>query len=172
MTDKELIISYLKGEEKSFEVLVKKYINLVFSFSYKHTDNVQDAEDIIQETFLRAWRNIKKFDLNRDFKVWIITIAKNASIDMKKKKRSIAYLNEDKFIDFKSLPEELINNFDANRMINSAFKKISPKYQNVLSLYYEKCLNFREIADYLGESINTVKSRHRRALIDLRKIIS
>jgi len=70
------------------------------------------------------------------------------------------------------LPHELLEKAGMAQVLNAAMEKLSPKYRMVLFLRYNDHFNFREIAESLGESINTVKSRHRRALIMLKNLLS
>ena len=61
-SDEQLIFNYLKGDEKSLEILIKKYLKAIYNFVYRYVENSQEAEDITQETFVKAWRNLKKFN--------------------------------------------------------------------------------------------------------------
>jgi len=175
-TDQQIISDYLKGDNKSLEILIKRYLRPIYGFVYKYAGNVQEAEDITQDVFIKVWRNLKKPALHRiysgagfnpkqgSFKTWIFSIAKNTCIDWLRKKKTIS-LSEietgesDNFFEHASI----------SQLLESATEKLLPKYQTVLSLYYNDDLNFREIAERLKESPNTVKSRHRRALIMLKK---
>jgi len=175
--EEKLVAQYLKGDEKALEILIKQYLKPIYSFVYSYVGNASDTEDITQEVFVKMWRNIKKFDQQKSFKTWFFTIAKNASIDFLKKKKPIPFSKfenekgQNVFLDNLAapilLPSEIFNRAD----IDSALKKLSPKYRLVLSLYYGAQLNFREIADSLDEPLNTIKSRYRRALILLKKFL-
>lgn len=181
-TDENLISGYLKGDKSAFEELVKRYMKPVYSFICRNTGSAKDAEDITQEVFVRVWKNVKKFDKDKSFKTWIFSIAKNASIDFLRKKKTLPFsafedsegkntIIENLVDSAFSLPE-FLKQKDISKMIISAVNKLPKKYQEILSLRYNSELSFREISLFSGESINTVKSRHRRALIALRKILS
>lgn len=184
--EKQLIEAYLNGDYKSLELLVRQYLGPIYGFVYKQVGNAQDAEDITQEVFIKVWKNINKFDGNKSFKSWIFSIARNSIIDFIRKnrlasgeKKSIPFSNfeneegnnilDGMLIDAGLLPDEIYEQKETKSMISKAMGKLSTKYQSVLSLYYEKEFNFREIAQMLGEPIDTVKSRHRRGLMVLRK---
>lgn len=179
--DTILIQNYLLGDDKSFEILVKEYLKPIYSFVYRYVESAQDAQDITQEVFVKVWRNLKKFDQEKSFKTWIFSIAKNAAIDFLRKKKPIPFSkfeNEegenmlvDTLADPITLPSELFKQADIARMLTSAMKKLSPKYRMVLYLRYNDHFKFREIAESLGKPFHTVKSRHRRALILLKKIL-
>ena len=109
-------------------------------------------------------------------------MAKNATIDFLRKKKTapfFAYENEDgenlitkNLIDPFPLPDESIDRLNLIQILNSAIDSLSPKYRLVLSMRYYDDFNFREIAESSQESFNTIKSRHRRALVKLKKILT
>ena len=181
-TDKQLVTNYLKGDERALEILIKQYLKPIYSFTFRFVGNGQEAEDITQEVFLKVWRNLKKFDQKKKFKTWIFSIAKNTSIDFLKKKKTIPFSefeNEEgknKFIerltDPASLPEELFKRIGIEEMFDAIINQLSPKYRMVLFLRYNDYFTFREIAETLGEPLNTIKSQHRRALIRLKKLLT
>ncbi len=178
-SDRQLISEYLKGDEKSLEVLIKRYLKQIYGFAYKYVKDSQNAEDITQEVFVKAWKNIRKFNRQKDFKPWIYAIARNASLDFLKKKKPVLFSDLENSKDFADnirdkslLQDKLSEQTDLNKVLMSEMDKLSVKYRLVLSMYYKDCFNFREISKILGESINTVKSRHRRGLILLRQFVS
>ena len=181
ISDKELISRYIKGDSKSLEVLVKRYLNLIYSFVYRYIGGGPEAEDITQEVFVRVWKNIKKFDKDKSFKTWIFTIAKNACVDYFRKKKEIPFSNFEKengnsifdnLADSAALPLELLEQKDIATMLSRAMEKIYSKHRMVLYLRYNDHFTFKEIAESLGEPLNTVKSQHRRGIISLKKILT
>lgn len=179
ITDEQLVNQYLKGDEESLEILIKQYLKPIYSFVYHYLGNVSDAEDVAQEVFVKMWRNLKKFDGQKKFKTWIFTIAKNTCLDYFRKKKIVPmFLLEDddnkidNLIDLSSQPNKIVEQLDAQQKITPVLDKLSAKHRLVLNLYYQDQLNFREIGKKLNESINTIKSRYRRALNILRKIIT
>ena len=117
-SDAELITKYLKGDEASLRILIERYLASVYRFVRGYVKNDSDAEDITQETFVRAWRNFHTFDHEKSFKTWIFAIAKHASIDALKKKKAINFSlfdNEDgdnilseMLMDTGLLPDEIL----------------------------------------------------------------
>jgi len=180
--DKELINLYLEGDEKSLEILIKRYLKPIYNFVRRYVGFSPDAEDVVQSIFLKMWKNIKKFDQGKNFKTWLFSIAKNASVDFLRKKRDIPFSRfEDKegrniivdgLKDVFPLPSEVAEHNDISRSLSLALEKIPADYRMVLFLRYNDHFTFREIAESLGESINTIKSRHLRALTALKKIIT
>ena len=182
-SDQELIAGYLADDEHSLKLLIERYFRPIYSFVYRFAGNAstQDAEDITQDVFVKVWRHIKKFDKEKSFKTWIFSIAKNAAIDFLKKKKTIPFSefeNEDgentimeKLTDSSPLPHELLERKEIGEMLAKAMENLSPKYRMVIFLRYNDHFTFREIAESLDEPLHTVKSRHRRALIMLKKEI-
>jgi RNA polymerase sigma-70 factor (ECF subfamily) len=181
--DHDFILAALAGDQDSFAVLVERYVSPVYKFSYRYVRNGPDAEDIAQETFLRVWKNLKKFDQSKNFKTWIFAIAKNASLDLLKKKKPMPFSQigeEDDAIDAVLAPYVAVNDmsddvFDQGLLrknFDLALAKLPSHYRAVMVLRYTDNLKFREIAERLGEPIDTVKSRHRRGLALLRNIVN
>lgn len=180
--DQQLVADYIAGDEKSLEILIKRYLKPIYSFAYRYVGNSQDAEDVIQKVFIKVWRNLKKFDHDKSFKTWIFSITKNTSIDWLKKKKAMPFSNfeneegENVFVetlaDPAPLPDELFERMGVAQMLASAIGKLSSKYSMVLFLRYNDHFNFREIAETLDEPLNTIKSRHRRGIALLKKLLT
>jgi len=180
-SDEQLIIRFLKGDEESLEILIKRYLKPIYSFAFRFVGNSQEAQDLTQEVFVKVWRNLKRFDQNKKFKTWIFAITKNACLDWRKKKRAIPFSELEHVDDGKSfienipdthlLPNELLERIDVANFLNKALEKLSTKYRMVLLLRYNDHFTFREIAEILGESIDTIKSRHRRGIAVLRELL-
>lgn len=179
--DNELIKKFLeKNDKKSLHVLIKKYLDYVYNFIHIYIKSEEECEDITQETFLKVWKNIKKFDLDKNFKVWLFKIAKNTALDYLKKKKNINFsdLNIKDQNEIELIIEEQrdkIKELDDKNNINIVkeyIEKLPFKYRQIINLYYFSDFNLREISELLGESQNTVKSKHRRAINILKKQIN
>lgn len=182
-TDEQLIKLAIKEDKTALEMLVARYIKIVYCFVYKYARNREDAEDITQEIFIKVWKNLNKFDNDKKFRPWLYEIAKNTSLDFLKKKKAIPFSHLDSEEDYylgrfdtiggntvKSPAVMAEQSFLVNKL-SSVIKILSPKYAEIISLYHEQELNFREIAEMKGKSINTIKSRYRRALSLVKRII-
>ncbi|OGN28160.1 MAG: hypothetical protein A3A33_02285 [Candidatus Yanofskybacteria bacterium RIFCSPLOWO2_01_FULL_49_25] len=183
-TDQRLIAAYLKkGDEQSLEELVRRYLPLVYGFVRNYTGNDDCAADIAQETFVKAWRNLKKFDRSKSFKTWIFTIAKNTAIDWLKKKRDVSFSSLeadrteedqafiDRIHDSQPSPAELTARGMEQRRLSLAMAQLPVAYNSVLNLRHYSELTFREIGIRLKQPLNTVKSRYRRGLALLKKLL-
>ncbi len=171
-SDQQLITDCLRGDDKSLEFLIKRYLKPIYSFVCRYTGNSQDAEDIAQEVFIKVWRNLKKFDQQKSFKTWIFSIAKNTSIDWLRKKKKGENLLTETLADPAPLPNEIVEQVGIAETLNTAMSQLTSKCRMVLFLRYNDHFTFREIAETLREPLNTIRSRHRRALIQLKKILS
>lgn len=183
-TDEQLIKLAIEENKSALEMLVARYIKVVYRFVYKYARNREDAEDITQEIFVKVWKNLNKFNHNKKFRPWLYEIAKNTSLDFLKKKKAIpfSHLNLEANDNFERLddigentvksPAIMVEQSLLANKLSAIIKILSPKYTEIISLYHEQELNFREIAEIKEESINTVKSRYRRALSLVKKIIS
>lgn len=193
-SDEQLVARYLKGEQKALEILIAKYLKPIYGFVFRYVGDAAEAEDVVQEVFLRVWRNIKKFNprksrftnlrerRQKSFKTWLFSIAKNASLDFLRKKKTALFSDFDNkdttnaiidsLVDPAPLPSDIFERKDLADVLESALGRLSPNYRSVIILHHDSGLTFQEIADASGESLNTVKSRYRRALINLRGILA
>lgn len=182
-TDEELIADYLSGEEAAFGELTNRHLRGVYSFALRLVGDAAAAEDISQETFLKAWKSLKKYNqASSKFKTWLLRIARNTAIDYLRKKKHIplsAFENEaggnvlaETVADTGELAPTMLERLDDARELHEVLAQLSPKHREILLLYYSNDLTFEEIAQMLGEPANTVKSRHRRALVALRTLIA
>jgi len=167
-------------KSKQFEELVRIHLDAVYAFCLKYMRTQVDAEEAAQEAFVKAWKNFSRYDFSRDFKNWIFEIAKNTCLDMIKKKKALPFSTfedadgsnfiAESFVSDEILPHEYAEQSLTQGTVRAAVSKLAPIYKKVLEMYYQRGLNFREIAEALDESLDTIKSRHRRAIISLRKI--
>jgi RNA polymerase sigma-70 factor (ECF subfamily) len=171
----------MSGNEEAFPFLVHRYLNSVYAFIYRYVESEGDAEDLTQDVFLSVWKNLDRFDEQKKFKAWILTIAKNTSLNWIKKKKPILFSkiereNEefvfaDLIVDSSPLPDTILTEKEFRSTLSSAIATLHPRYRTVLSLRYNKDFTFQEIADALHEPLHTIKSRYRRALLMLKKLI-
>lgn len=181
-TDEQLVNEYIAGDEEAFRALVERYVRPVYGFVSRFIPGKGDAEDITQDVFISVWKHIRGFDTEKRFKTWIFTIAKNTALNRLKKKKPKLFseftLEEeeksaivDSLPDPTSLPEDIFMHKELSRELIEALETLPPMYRLVLLLYYFEDFSLQETAEILKESLNTVKSRHRRGLIILRKYL-
>lgn len=180
-TDKELIAEYAAGDEEAFKTIVTRYLKPLYNFIYRLTGKQEEADDITQEVFVKLWKNIKKYNPDQNFKPWLYKITRNTTIDWQRRRKAVVFSDfetedgenyfEESLTDLNPLPEEVFSRAEDKKFMDGVLKKISPLYREVLSLYYESDMTFDEIGKVLGKPLNTVKSQHRRAIMQLRKLL-
>lgn len=180
--DKKLIVDFLEGDVDALDVLVERNLKMVYRYAFRMTRDMEDAEDITQDTFVKLWKNIEKFDLDKNFRTWLLGIAHNTAIDLLRKKRDFVFSDFDTensensfselIVDPVPLPAVVFENAEKKKILDKALENLSFESREVLTLYFEDDLTFSEIGDILNKPLNTVKSQYRRALIALRKFLS
>lgn len=181
-SDEELIADFVAGDEAAFTELVERHLKTVYSFVVRFVGNSHEAEDIVQETFLKAWKSASSYRTEASkFKTWVLRIARNTAIDHLRKKKHIPFSEFDNAEGQNVLaetvpdPEALQDVRFAKKQdaeaITEALQKLSPEAREIVLLHYTNGLTFQEIGDMLGRPHNTVKSRHHRAIINLRKLL-
>ncbi len=180
-TDQELISEYLEGNGTAIEVLVDKYLPSIYRFTWRQTGNKEEANDITQEVFVKVWKNLKRYDPKQSFKTWIMTIARNTSIDWLRKKRALAFSDldnkyteeafEDTLVDNELLPDQVYEQAEAKGTVDELLKGLTEVQRSTVTLRINEHLPFEEISAIMGKPLNTVKSYYRRALLSMRKAL-
>lgn len=180
ITDDKLVASYAKGNNKAFDILLKRHQDKVFNYIFKIVKNEDIANDIFQDTFVKAIMTIKqgRYTENGKFPAWISRIAHNLIIDYYRQEKSENMQSCDvedvDILNKKELSEETIEDVIITDQIHSDVKhlvKILPDLQReVLLMRYYKNMSFKEIAEATGVSINTALGRMRYAILNMRRI--
>lgn len=181
MDDRLLIEAHLAGDGKAFERLLGGYLSPIYSFVFQMARDREVTDDIVQETFIKAWKNLAGFDREKSFKTWLFTIAKHTAYDYFKKKKAVPFSAFDdgeggnvfeEIADGQILPDEILGRAEVVEDLDRALEKLPEGSRNILVLAYKEDLSLQEIAEILGEPYNTVKSRHNRALHKLRQVLA
>jgi RNA polymerase sigma-70 factor, ECF subfamily len=162
---------------------VERYASPLYNFTAR-LSNRNDASDIVQESFIKAWKNIHRFNpAKASFKTWIFTIAKNTTTDFLRKRKSILFTDMEREVDDVAtsfaenipdeslLPDDSLQKLQDVEFLNNTLEKLRIEYREVLILHYQEEMTFEEIGEILGKPLNTVKSQHRRAILELRKLL-
>ncbi len=168
--DAALVVAARGGSAEAFALLVDRYRGPVVRLAFRLTRDADEAKDIAQDSFLRAYRRLGDFQPDRPFSRWLFVIARNASLDtIRRRRRAASYAVHDEAPPQEVSPEDLaVRNDEASR-VHLALDALPPKYRDVLELYYVSDLRYRDVALELGIPIGTVKtyiSRAKRRLRD------
>lgn len=169
-----------KGDQVAFTFLLDFFWNEVYGFMLKRTQNETDSEDIVIETFAKAFDRIATYNPEYAFNTWLIAIAKNVHIDLLRKKRSSLFIEitdeEDQqaynVADTSPSPEDKLIKEQNLSSLLECIKQMKPQYQEVIQLRYFQELSYQEIADQLSEPLNNIKVKLLRAKKLLAEIIT
>ena len=176
VSNSELVKKSQLGDKSGFEELVKRHQDLVFSLSFKLTGNRELANDVAQESFIRAWKAIEKFRGDSTFGTWIYRITVNTAWTLRKKAKKHYSLNiedtqEPVVIDEKKDPELVAINSDLSVVLRKALNQIPLEQRIIVELKNIEGRSHKEIADYLDISVTAAKVRLHRAHQKLRNIL-
>lgn len=176
VSDEELIKRFQEDDLTAYDAIVLRYKDQLLNFAYRFLGNVEEAEDIVQETFLRLYRNRHAYRQIAKFSTWIYTIAGNlAKTELRKRKRrksvSISDMGfEDKEYELEdemANTEQQANSALTDRIIQKAIDELSPRFREVIILRDIQELSYEEIGSILHIPLGTVKSRVNRARLKL-----
>lgn len=180
--DQHLIHLARQGDQKAYEALLKKYRNLVYHVMIKMVRNPQEAEDLCQEAFIKAFNALDSFNEEFAFSTWLMKIATNNCIDFLRKRKlktysidePIQYKDEQVKVevpDHDPTPEKVLLSDERSAQIQEAVNSLPPRYRHVILLRHMEEKTYEEIADILKLPLGTVKARIFRAREMLNKKI-
>lgn len=181
LDDKELISGYLEGRNEYLEILIQRYLKLIYNFIYARVGDESVAEDLVQETFVKVWRSFKTFDNTKSFKTWLFRIAKNTLIDWLRKQKRLATISLDESSSFEEkienlnhldyLSPEILEKAESVQQLDEAINQLPEKYQLIMTAYYHEGRGLKEISKNFQVPYNTVKSYYRRAVLLVKKLL-
>ena len=173
VSELDLVKRCQAGETEAFDELVTRYRTRIFAMIYNMVHNEQDAWDLAQDSFVKAWKSIKRFRGRSSFYTWIYRIVMNVTIDWLRKKRvKGAGVEFDDAIQLREvnpasktlpkadpLPYERMERTEVRARIDNAITQLSPEHRAVILMKETEGMQYHEIAEALGCSIGTVMSR-------------
>lgn len=174
--DEELAARAVRGDKEAFAELVRRYEKPIFALAYRMVGSREDAKDLTQESFLKAYRALAGFKENARFSPWLYAIANNLCIDFLRRKSRRALSLDEPYPDGgeRQLPGGVepgneLERQEARLQVHLALDKLPPKFKNILILRHMQDLSYEEIAQILGIPLSLVKTHLFRAREALRK---
>jgi RNA polymerase sigma-70 factor (ECF subfamily) len=177
-----LVAEAKEGNAEAFTVLVNQYERNIFRLALNITSNKEDAEDVLQETFLKAYTHLGRFQGNSRFYTWVVRIAVNESLMKLRKRRSDRQVSLDEkletdddsllpreIVDWGDNPEQRYAKTEWQEILAEATQSLEPAFRTVFTLRDVEQLSTEETAEALGLSVPAVKSRLLRARLKLRQ---
>jgi RNA polymerase sigma-70 factor (ECF subfamily) len=176
-----LVTQAREGDNRAFADLVKRYEAKIFRLAQHITQNREDAEDVLQETFLKAYEHLDQFQGNSKFYTWIVRIAVNQALMKLRRRKTDKSVSLDESIDtgedtvtreiaaWDEDPEQRFSREELGEILDSSIQSLAPTYRSVFLLRDVDDLSTEETAEALGISVPAVKSRLLRARLQLRE---
>jgi RNA polymerase sigma-70 factor (ECF subfamily) len=178
VTDETLIAQFQNGDVQAFDVLVRRYKDQLLNYVFRFVGNRVDAEDIVQETFLRVYKNKHYYKEIAKFSTWVYTIAGNlAKTELRRRKRrkifSVSnFVNDERDFDIPDTahnPEKEVDGSMKDDVIQRTIEKLPPKFKEVILLRDVQGFAYEEISQILNIPLGTVKSRVNRGRLKLQE---
>ncbi|HEY43658.1 MAG TPA: sigma-70 family RNA polymerase sigma factor [Anaerolineae bacterium] len=168
----ELVLKAQAGDAGAFDRLVEIYTPRLYQVVRRFASDRGEAEAIVQETWLRAWRALPRTVKDRPMGPWLVRIAVNVTRDIWRKKKPLDFADtggeEDFLQDERPGPEERMSQKEALESLVRGVERLRPEYRMVIALRYDAVLSYQEIASALNLPVNTVRTHLHRAKNTLR----
>lgn len=168
-SDREVIDLVLKGDDKKYELLVYKYQNFAFTIALRYTKNREDAEELAQSAFVKAYLNLKDYRGDAKFSTWLYTIVSSLCLSfLRKKKLDIYSLDSEAVFERadateSNLRSDIIEQHSRVSLLNRAIEKLNADDAKILTLFYKAEQSLDEIAQILHIEPNNAKVKLHRA---------
>ena len=185
LTDSQVVQSFLDGNERAFGELVRRYDNRLLNFVYRTVGDRERAQDLVQETFVRVYRHLHRFDQSKKFSTWIYTIASNlAKNELRNRSRNPLVLfqtikkNWDadhrplEWEDNSYRPDDLFRKRHLRELVEKVVQQLPEHHRLVFVLRELEGKTYEEISDITGVNLGTVKSRLNRARNNFARMIA
>jgi RNA polymerase sigma factor (sigma-70 family) len=175
LSDNEIINQVLSGNSSAFAELVNRYQNYVFTLSLRMVKNREDAEEVAQDAFVKAYKYLAGFKGESKFSTWLYTITNNTAISFLRKKRlEIHSLDNEKIFEMadskdSGMSANLVEQKSKLAMVNNAVALLNPDDSLIITLFYKAEQSLEETAKILGIEINAAKVRLFRARTRLKE---
>lgn len=172
LSDNELVTLSTSGNKKSFEIIVRRYQKLIYNIVFQMTKNHEQTADVTQETFLKVYRALNTFNTKREFRPWILKIARNTTLNSLRKNRKETSIDDSEVYIEPSTniePSKILEQKLSQQTLQEALKTIPKNQRETFLLKYQHDLSYNEISEITDLSISSIKSLLFRARESLRK---
>lgn len=175
-SDADLVTRYRAGDPGAFAELVRRYTGAVFNLNYRFTADRAEAENLTQETFLRAWNALPRLALDRPLKQYLLRIALNLCRDWADKNHGFVIQSLDADDEQSKLPSDeggldRLSEAELAQQVRAHLEQLPPMYRAVITLRYTEGLSYEELAEALDLPLNTVRTHLSRAKARLRELL-
>lgn len=174
-SDSEIISQVLNGNQQAYAGLVNRYQNYVFTLTLRMIKSREDAEEVAQDVFIKAYKYLADFRGASKFSTWLYTIVNNTCITfLRKKKLDVHSLDNEKVFEIaeskdSGMNANLVEQKSRQGMVNNAIRMLNPDDAEIITLFYKNEQSLDEIAAILGVEANTAKVRLHRARTRLKE---
>lgn len=172
--DEFLVRQLVLGNDKAFQKLFEKYKDDIFTYSKSLLRSDAAAEEIVQEVFLRLWKNSDVLDPKLSFKSYLFTIAKNLSFDFLRKAANNKKLKEEIFYltnEAQDFAQDTLLHAEYEILRKKAIDILPPKRRKIFEMSRDEDMSYKDISSELGISISTVKTQMSKALLTIKKYL-
>lgn len=171
-SERQVIEACQRGEREAFDQLVVRYQRNIYLLCYRYVNNHEDANDLTQEVFLRAWRAIGRFKGRSAFSTWLYRIGVNACLNFRAARKPPAQELPETLADSGMGAVQRVEKAQRARQVREAVARLPEKQRAtlILKIYHE--LTHQEVAQILGSTVGTVKANLFHALGNLRKLVA
>jgi RNA polymerase sigma-70 factor (ECF subfamily) len=175
-SDAELVTGYLEGDPRAFSELVKRYTAAIYNVTYRFTNDAHEAENLTQETFVRAWNALPRLSLDKPLKAYFVKIAVNLCRDWATRRKIENVLpleaeGETDIPDESGDPLRMVGEQELVGRIRTKMELLPPLYRTVLTLRYTEEMSYEEMTMALDLPLNTVRTNLHRAKAKLRELL-
>ncbi|KIF81196.1 sigma-70 family RNA polymerase sigma factor [Noviherbaspirillum autotrophicum] len=174
LDDMQCAILAQRGDSRAFSELVARYQDRIYRFLLRLVRTPEDASELTQDTFLRAYQGLNRWRPDAQFKTWLFRIARNGAFDLLRRDKVVEFVELDDDTDVPDAaagPEAIVETAQRYRMLEAALLRLPAEHREILLLREIEDMSYEHIADVLDLNIGTVKSRIARARAALLDIV-
>ena len=162
-------LQVVNGDVEAFDGIVRRNQGRLLSFARRFFRNIQDAEDFVQEVFLQAFRRLSTYRGDSRFASWLLAIAYNLAVRIKRRSPDYATLESEELPDLRDNPERSLVVAEACRTVIQAIRSLPERFATCIDMFFFFGMSYETISETTGIPMNTVRSHIRRAKETLRR---